>query len=134
MIQESIFLMAVFDLAVVGVVIIAFGFFCIRINIVSKFGTYHGFYLILIGLFAIGLYRLIHLSVMIALPTVFPELDFMSLMTDLRLEFSWIVVLAGTSLVVAGSVLTSRGDLALVGSLEAAAREEVRRANTSCWR
>ena len=96
MIRESIFLMSVFDLAVIGVVIFAFGHFYSQIDIVKKSGTYFGFYLILIGLFAIGLFYLVDLSIMIALPAVFPELDLMSLMTDLRLNFSSFVVLAGT--------------------------------------
>ena len=95
MVQESIFLMSVFDLAVIGVVIFAFGCFYTQINIVRKSGTYFGFYLSLIGLSTVGLFHLIHLS----------------------------VVLVGTSLIVAGLVLTRRGVLALVGSLEAAARD-----------
>ncbi len=93
MIWESVTLMTVIDVAVVGAVGYALWVFYHQRRKFPGPATFHGFSVLLLGVLSIALFYLFDLVAMHLLPLFVPMSKSMAVMKDLHLNYHWIVTL-----------------------------------------
>ncbi len=122
MISQSISLMTVIDILILGIVgYAAAGFLRGRRRPARSFES--GFLAIFGGLLLVALFYLADLLVMHAFPRVMPGAEAMNIMRELYLDGSWLVVLLGIGTICLGFTSVNRATTALVGDLEARERD-----------
>ena len=123
MIWNSVFLMTVIDLAILGVaggalaIFFSFG----RHLAVSK--TRWGFTAITVGLALVGGFHLVDLVTMHVLPMFMPMADAMGIMRSLHLNYRWIVSLLGVGSIATGFAVVSQGVRGLIDRLRRSERD-----------
>ena len=100
MIWNSVILMTVIDLTIIGIVVNSIVFYLKNRQITKYTGNSYGSILLLSGLIIIGLFYLYDLFVMHLLPHLVPQADAMKIMTDLHLNYSWVVTLLAVGSIV----------------------------------
>ena len=123
MIWDSVILMTAIDLTIAGIVGFSIAVFCRYRQIIKGADHSIGSILLLLGLTLTGAFYLLDLFVMHLLPQVFPQVDAMKAMTDLHLNYNWVVTLLAVGSIVGGfTFLTNRMSL-MVRQLEARSDE-----------
>ncbi len=102
MIWESISLMTVIDLFIIGIVIAAYYHFFRRKQAIRRVGATGAAVMMLVGLGVFGLFYLADLFTMFVLPQFMPMMQAMELMKQLHLNAMWLVMVVGTSFLVLG--------------------------------
>ncbi len=102
MIENSIYLMTVIDLAVIGAFACAFWVFQKHKKILFAKKMRSGLFLISLGMGSISLYYLIDLICMFVLPYFMPMQDSMHLMKQLHISFEWFILPVGLIFIVSG--------------------------------
>ncbi len=132
MVRESVYLMAVLDLAAIFVVVVA-GMRICRIRRESAAGVnFRGIGIILAGLTALGLFFVIDFSMFRVLPIAIGEARAVNAVVDLNLNWSWMLLVGGLALVAAGFVIFVKRHEALAEG--EAVREDALRANDQNFR
>lgn len=104
MIWESIILMTIIDLSIVGFSIFAFWIFYSHKKTLDNLGFSSWVFISLSGLAIIAAFYLFDLAVMFLFPLFIPKKNAMEIMTNLHLNYSWLVTLTGVGLIVLGFV------------------------------
>ena len=121
MIWQSISLMTVFDILILGVVGYAAAVFHRNRQRLVR-SSEIGFLAILIGLSLVALFYLTDLLVMHAFPRFMPRADAMTIMQEMHLNGNWLFALVATGTICFGFTSVNRGMVALVGDLVARER------------
>ena len=122
MIWQSIFLMTVIDILILGIVGYAAAGF-VRDRPRSERRSESGSLAIIGGLALVALFYLSDLLVMHVAPNFLPRAEAMAIMRELHLNGSWLVVLLGIGTICLGFTSVNRATIALVGDLEARERD-----------
>jgi PAS domain S-box-containing protein len=117
MIWESTALMAIVDLAILLVAILALRNLYRHRRRFAHSGALRGLALMAIGLSAIGLFHLADLFTMFVLPQTSSPAAAMAAMENLHLNYSWPIILASVLCLSGGISVTSARLLSLVGDL-----------------
>ena len=118
MIWNSVILMTVIDITIIGIVVNSIVIYLKNRKITKYAGNIYGSIVLLFGLVIIGLFYLYDLFIMHFLPRLVPQADAMKIMTELHLNYNWVVtLLAVGSIVVGFTSLTNRMSL-MVSQLE----------------
>ena len=104
MIWDSIAIMTIIDLAIISLAIFVTFTFCKYSQVLKKLKLYFGINLILSGLLLIALFYLADLTTMFVLPMFVPMKKAMKIMSDLHLQYNWIVSVVAVSLIVIGLI------------------------------
>ena len=102
MVWNSMTLMTVFDLFIIGVVIYANYIYLQRIDSIKQIGAKLSAQLLLLGLDAIGFFYLADLATIYILPLFMPMMEAMSWMKALHLNAMWFVMTASSVMLVMG--------------------------------
>ncbi|MCH8154561.1 MAG: PAS domain S-box protein, partial [Proteobacteria bacterium] len=123
MIWQSIFLMTVVDVLILGIVGYSAAVFLMSQKRQAARGSQIGFFAIFGGLSLVALFYLADLLVMHAVPRFMPRAEAMAIMRELHLNGSWLVALLGIGTICFGFTSVNRATAALVGDLEARERD-----------
>ncbi len=104
MIWDSIFLMTMFDLMIISIVSYTTYVFYKKRHAIKHFNATHAAILMLLGLSIIAMFYTADLITMFVLPLFMPMMRAMEIMKDLHLNFLWIVMVTGISLLVFGVI------------------------------
>lgn len=119
---QSVWMMTVFDLLILGIVGYSFVVFLRAKKHDLTRQTRYGFAVINLGLSVVGLFYLADLATMYLLPLFVPERAAMAIMHDLHLHVSWYAVLLGVGSVSLGHAAANRGVFSLIVKLEESER------------
>lgn len=108
MIWQSIAIMTVIDVIIIGMTLFACWNCYIYRSILRQLQLVPGVYLCLAGLVLLMLFYLIDLATMFVLPHFIPMTQAMEIMSDLHLNYAWIVAVLAVGLIVAGLVYLIR--------------------------
>ncbi len=123
MIWQSISLMTVIDILILGVVgYAAAGFLRGRGRRPARSSPF-GFFAIFGGLSLVALFYLADLLVMHAVPRFVPGADAMAIMREFHLNGSWLVALLGIGTICFGFTAVNRATTVLIGDLDARERD-----------
>jgi len=123
MIWQSISLMTVIDILILGIVGYAAAEFLRGRGRRSAHSSEIGSLAILGGLLLVALFYLADLLAMHAVPSFMPRAEAMAIMRELHLNGSWVVALFGIGAICLGFTSVNRATAALVGDLEAQERD-----------
>jgi PAS domain S-box-containing protein len=123
MIWQSISLMTVIDILILGIVGYAAAGFLRDRGRWPAHCSEIGSFAILGGLMLVALFYLADLLAMHAVPSFMPKAEAMNVMRELHLNGSWLVVLLGIGTICLGFTSVNRATAALVGDLEARERD-----------
>ena len=118
MIWESITLMTIIDVLIVMVTLAALRILYVHRRELVKANLLRGVFIVVVGLLLIGLFYLGDLFAMWVLPVFVARATAMDVMTDLHLNYSWIIMLLGTLCLFAGFAYTIRGLLTTTSDLQ----------------
>ncbi len=119
MIWNSVFVMTVIDLLIMGIAGCGLAYFLRVKNRGAKNQSIRGFGAINLGLMVIGGFFCADLLIMHALPHFVPRARAMAIMTEMHLNTHWPVSLAGIGLIGFGLVCATRQMLAMIDRFEA---------------
>ncbi len=109
MIWQSIFLMTVVDVLILGIVGYSAGVFLVSRGRQAARGSQRGFFAIFGGLSLVALFYLADLLVMHAVPSFMPRAEAMNIMRNLHLNGNWLVTLLGIGSICFGFISLNRG-------------------------
>lgn len=118
MIYQSVWIMTLFDVLILGVVGYSLIIFLSGKKQDLTRQTRYGFAAILLGLSLIGLIYLADLATMHILPLFMPEPSAMAMMYLMHLHFNWFAVLLGVGAISIGHAAANHGVFCLIGKLE----------------
>jgi len=122
MIWQSIFLMTVVDILILGIVGYSAAVFLMSQRRQAARSSQRGFFAIFGGLSLVALFYLADLLAMHAVPSFMPRAEAMAIMRELHLNGSWLVALLGIGTLCFGFASVTRATAALVGDLDARER------------
>jgi len=102
MIWDSIAIMTIIDLTIIILAIIVTFTFCKYSQVLIKLKLFSGISMILCGLVLIAVFHLVDLTTMFVIPMFVPMKKAMKIMSDLHLNYNWIVSALAVSLIVIG--------------------------------
>ena len=109
MILNSIPIMTILGLVMIGVAVYAGRSYFAHRLIFAGTSTYLGQFLVLTGSVVIASYFAVDLFAMHGLPLFMPVAEARAMTTELRTDYGWIAIIAGTAFLVTGCVQSSRG-------------------------
>ncbi|MCZ6859818.1 MAG: PAS domain S-box protein, partial [Alphaproteobacteria bacterium] len=118
-IWNSVFLMTVFDLLIIGIAGCGVVYFLRVKKRDAMRQTIRGFGIVILGLTIVGGFFFADLLIMHALPLFVPRARAMAVMTDMHLNYRWLVSLGGFGLIGLGLIFTMRRMISLVDRIEA---------------
>ena len=104
MIWDSVPIMAVIDIIIIAMTMLAFWIFLENRELLKELQVLSGVTLILIGLLLLAVFYLADLSIMFLLPFFMPMDKAMDIMRELHLNYMWLVSAASISSIVIGLV------------------------------
>jgi len=108
MIWQSIAIMTVIDIIIIGMTTFVYWNFYIHRSILRQLQLTPGVSLCLAGLLFLTLFYLTDLATMFVLPRFMPMAQAMEIMSDLHLNYAWIVAVLAVGLIVVGLVYLIR--------------------------
>lgn len=108
MIWNSIMMMTIIDLAIIGMAISASWTFLRHRKALKRLNLSLGMIIILFGLYIIALFYFTDLLTMFIFPLFMPMVEAMEIMEDLHLNYNWSVTLIGVGLIVSGLIYMMR--------------------------
>lgn len=118
MIWKSVLLMTLIDIAMIGITAYGSVVFFRYQKVIGLLGIKKHIYLILSGLLAIGIFYSIDLLTMHVSPLFMAHSRAMAIMTDLHLNWYWLVALLSVSVIVSGLVMLGHKLLPIYSSLK----------------
>ena len=112
-IWESLFVMTVIDVLIIGIVAYSLVFFVKARRRQATRQTRHGFVLIMLGLALVAGFYCVDLLTMHVLPLFMPEPAAMTIMRELHLNYVWFVISIAICAISGGLVMANRGVFSL---------------------